>query len=100
MNQKLVSGLKSTERLLLKWGATHEQIQVILPTEEDSLEVRISNLLSIHAILRAIFSDEDNVYGFMSHTNNNTSSSGEAQLVSSLQDAYLIYKQSEMKLIT
>ena len=72
MNQRLASGLKSAETLLLKWGATHEQIQVILPTEENNLEVRISHLLNIHAALRAIFSNEDNVYGFMGHTNNNT----------------------------
>lgn len=72
MNQRLATGLKSAETLLLKWGATHEQIRVILPTEEDNLEVRISHILNIHATLRTIFSNEDNVYGFMSHTNNNT----------------------------
>ncbi|KPM00665.1 hypothetical protein [Vibrio splendidus] len=71
MSQRLASGLKAAETLLLKWGATHEQIQVILPTEEDSLEVRISHILNIHATLRTIFSNEDNVYGFMSHANNN-----------------------------
>ncbi|CDT48957.1 MULTISPECIES: hypothetical protein [Vibrio] len=72
MNQKLAIGLKYAETLLLKWGATHEQIQVILPTEEGNLEIRISHILNIHTALRAIFSNEDNVYGFMSHTNNNT----------------------------
>ncbi|KAB0458864.1 hypothetical protein [Vibrio kanaloae] len=72
MNQRLASGLKSAETLLLKWGATHKQIQVILPTKEDSLEVRISHILNIHSTLRTIFSNEDNVYGFMSHANNNT----------------------------
>ncbi|MEZ8854377.1 hypothetical protein AB6E16_02590 [Vibrio atlanticus] len=72
MNQRLATGLKSAETLLLKWGATHDQIQIVLPIEEDSLEVRISHILNIHATLRTIFSNEANIYGFMSHTNNNT----------------------------
>ncbi|MFA0251118.1 hypothetical protein AB4480_16655 [Vibrio sp. 10N.261.45.A4] len=72
MNQRLATGLKSAETLLLKWGATHDQIQIVLPIEEDSLEVRISHILNIHATLRTIFSNEANIYDFMSHTNNNT----------------------------
>ena len=80
MNQRLITGLKSAEKLLLKWGVTHEQIQVILPTEENNLEVRISHLLNIHAALRTIFSNEDNVYGFMSRTNNNTFFNGRSPI--------------------
>ncbi|CAH6855498.1 conserved hypothetical protein [Vibrio chagasii] len=80
MNQRLVTGLKSAETLLLKWGATHEQIQVILPTEVDNLEVRISHILNIHATLRTIFSNEDNVYGFMGHANNNTFFNGRSPI--------------------
>lgn len=80
MNQRLATGLKSAETLLLKWGATHEQIQVILPTEENNLEVRISHILNIHATLRTIFSNEDNVYGFMSHANNNTFFNGRSPI--------------------
>lgn len=80
MNQRLSTGLKSAETLLLKWGATHEQIQVILPTKEDNLEVRISHILNIHATLRTIFSNEDNVYGFMCHANNNTFFNGRSPI--------------------
>ncbi|MEZ8745323.1 hypothetical protein AB4189_16655 [Vibrio sp. 10N.286.49.E1] len=72
MNQRLATGLKSAETLLLKWGATNEQVQAILPNEDDSLEVRVSHLLNIHATLRIIFSNQNNIYGFMSHTNNNS----------------------------
>lgn len=72
MNQRLATGLKSAETLLLKWGATHEQVQVILPNEESNIEIRISHLLNIHATLRIIFNNQDNIYGFMSHTNNDT----------------------------
>ncbi|RPF13344.1 hypothetical protein [Vibrio crassostreae] len=80
MSQRLSTGLKSAETLLLKWGATHEQIPVILPTEEDNLEVRISHILNIHATLRTIFSNEANVYGFMCHANNNTFFNGRSPI--------------------
>ncbi|MFA0251328.1 MULTISPECIES: DUF2384 domain-containing protein [unclassified Vibrio] len=80
MGQRLATGMKSAETLLLKWGATHEQIQVILPTQENNLEVRISHILNIHATLRVIFSNEDNVYGFMSHANNNTFFNGRSPI--------------------
>ncbi|MFS1904043.1 hypothetical protein BCU43_022540 [Vibrio lentus] len=80
MNKRLATGLKSAETLLLKWGATHEQIQVILPTEEGNLEVRISHILNIHATLRTIFSNKDNVYGFMSHINNSTFFNGRSPI--------------------
>ena len=80
MDNRLATGLKSAETLLLKWGATHEQIQVILPTEEDNLEVRISHILNIHATLRTIFSNEANVYGFMCHANNNTFFNGRSPI--------------------
>ena len=80
MGQRLATGPKSAETLLLKWGATHEQIQVILPTQENNLEVRISHILNIHATLRIIFSNEDNVYGFMSYANNNTFFNGRSPI--------------------
>ena len=80
MNQRLAAGLKSGEKLLFRWGATHEQVQTILPTTVGHLEVRISHLLNIHAALRTIFSNEDNVYGFMSRTNNNTFFNGRSPI--------------------
>lgn len=80
MNQRLATGLKSAKILLFKWGVPHEQIQVILPTIEENLEVRISHLLNIHAALRTLFSNENNVYGFMSRTNNNTFFNGRSPI--------------------
>lgn len=80
MNQRLATGLKAAETLLFKWGVPLELIQVILPAKEENLEVRISHLLNIHAALRTLFSNEDNVYGFMSRTNNNTFFNGRSPI--------------------
>ncbi|HEY0208148.1 MbcA/ParS/Xre antitoxin family protein [Acerihabitans sp.] len=80
-------GLKTVMAILDKWGASPEQAQSILQISKasyykfrkdpaaalltnDQLE-RLSYLLNIHASLRTLFENPENVYGFMSLNNHN-----------------------------
>lgn len=89
-------GLKAALRILEKWGATPDQVQKILrisraayykyrdipesaSLDSDQLE-RISYLLNIHAALRTLFENPENVYGFMGMANHNPYFNGRAPL--------------------
>lgn len=80
-------GLKTVMAILDKWGCTPEQAQAILQISKasyykfkkdpaaaqlsnDQLE-RLSYLLNIHASLRTLFENPENIYGFMSLINHN-----------------------------
>lgn len=82
-----VAGLKAVLNILDKWGCSAEQQQSILSLpratyykyreaperanlSRDQIE-RLSYLANIHASLRTVFSNPENVYGFMSMENNN-----------------------------
>lgn len=82
-----IAGFKAAINILGNWGCTSEQIQNILAMSKstyyknlkapnkvtlnpDQLE-RISYLLNIHAALRVIFSNPENLYNFMSMPNQN-----------------------------
>lgn len=82
-----VSALKVVLNILEKWQCTADQSQAILRLPKatfyrykknpenasitgDLLE-RLSYLLNIHATLRTVFSNPENVYGFMSMSNDN-----------------------------
>lgn len=67
-------------RILIKWGASDEQIDSILGLphasrqglvnlSDEQLE-RVSHVLNIHAALRTAFENKSNVYGFMTYPNN------------------------------
>jgi len=81
------TGLKAVFNILDRWGCEREQILNILQISKsayhkyradpqsanlshDQLE-RLSYLLNIHAALRIVFDNPDNVYGFMSMPNHN-----------------------------
>lgn len=82
-----ISALKTVLRILEKWQCSAEQAQAILRLPKatyyrykknpesanitgDLLE-RLSYLLNIHATLRTVFSNPENVYGFMGMPNDN-----------------------------
>lgn len=82
-----VPALKAVLKILDKWGCSSEQAQAILRLPKatyyryktkpelanitgDLLE-RLSYLLNIHASLRTVFSNPENLYGFMQMPNNN-----------------------------
>jgi len=81
------TGLKAAFRIMEKWGCRSEQIQAVLQlSERDYQEFlkapktsslneeqlkRVSYLLNIHASLRNVFSNPENIYGFMSLANHN-----------------------------
>ena len=83
------TGLRTAVSILDKWGATGEQGEAILRVshstyarakrkdglasinlDRDQL-TRISFVLNIHAALRTIFDNPDNLYGFMRMPNDN-----------------------------
>lgn len=81
------AGLNAVFSILDKWGCDREQILNILQISKsayhkyradpksanlghDQLE-RLSYVLNIHAALRIVFDNPDNVYGFMSMPNHN-----------------------------
>lgn len=89
-------GLKVVFNILNRWGCSAEQQQSILQLPKssyykyrgapeaarltgDQIE-RISYLLNIHAALRVIFENPENVYGFMRMANNNPPFNGTAPL--------------------
>lgn len=90
------AGLKAAYSILDKWGCSAEQGQAILALPRssffkyrnapesaslgrDQLE-RLSYLVNIHAHLRTIFDNPENVYGFMSMKNDNPFFDGAAPL--------------------
>ena len=83
------SSLSAALRILEHWGCSDEQQRQILGVEKTNPEQaelteerfqRISHVLNIHAALRTIFSNLDNVYGFMSMKNKNAGFAGESPL--------------------
>ncbi len=100
------TGLKAAVNILDKWNATSEQVQAILRIsratyfkakkaglgainlDSDQLD-RISVILNIHAALRIIFDNPDNVYGFMKMVNNNVFFNGRSPLESMSNGSFL-----------
>ncbi|BCB08115.1 DUF2384 domain-containing protein [Vreelandella venusta] len=91
------AGLKAAVRILDKWRATGEQGESILRVSHSSYArarrgdlaeikldsdqlARISYLLNIHAALRMLFENPDNVYGFVSMANHNPYFNGRTPL--------------------
>ncbi|WP_083007887.1 antitoxin Xre-like helix-turn-helix domain-containing protein [Halomonas sp. GT] len=91
------AGLKAAVRILDKWRATGEQGESILRVSHSSYArarrgdlaeikldsdqlARISYLLNIHAALRMLFENPDNVYGFVSMANHNAYFNGRTPL--------------------
>lgn len=100
------TGLKTAVNILNRWNATSEQTQAILrisratyfkskKAEHASIKldsdqlVRISVILNIHAALRIIFDNPENVYGFMKMVNNNAFFNGRSPLESIEQGNFL-----------
>lgn len=92
------TGLKAAVTILDRWGASGEQGESILRVshssyarakkrdalQEISLDrdqlTRISLILNIHAALRIVFDNPENLYGFMKMANNNPFFEGRAPL--------------------
>lgn len=87
--------LRTAISILRRWGASTEQLLVILRisrstyarvkrNEEVSLDAdqlaRTSMVLNSHAALRTVFDNPENVYGFMGMKNDNAYFSGRAPL--------------------
>ncbi|WP_304638737.1 MbcA/ParS/Xre antitoxin family protein [Pseudomonas sp.] len=105
------TGLRTAVAILDKWGATGEQGEAILRVshstyarakrkgglqsvnlDRDQL-TRISFVLNIHAALRVIFDNPDNVYGFMRMANHNEFFNGRSPLeVMSTGDMVAVYE--------
>ncbi|UYG01542.1 MULTISPECIES: antitoxin Xre-like helix-turn-helix domain-containing protein [unclassified Halomonas] len=90
-------GLKTAVRILDKWQASNEQGEAILRVSHstyararrgDLAEIkldsdqltRVSYLLNIHAALRTLFENPENVYGFVSMANHNPYFNGRTPL--------------------
>jgi hypothetical protein len=95
---KSAAGLRAAVTILDRWGASGEQAAAILRVsrstyararrqdaewrvslDEDQL-TRISLVLNIHATLRVLFDNPDNLYGFMSMANHNAPFHGRSPL--------------------
>lgn len=91
------AGLKAAVRILDKWRASGEQGEAILRVSHstyararrgDLVEIkldsdqltRISYLLNIHAALRMIFDNPENLYGFVNLVNHNPYFNGRTPL--------------------
>lgn len=105
------TGLRTAVAILDKWGASGEQGEAILRVshstyarakrkgglqsvslDRDQL-TRISFVLNIHAALRVIFDNPDNVYGFMRMPNHNEFFYGRSPLeVMSTGDMVAVYE--------
>ncbi|MDX9698161.1 MAG: hypothetical protein RBT55_01140 [Rhodocyclaceae bacterium] len=101
------TGMQAAVRILARWGATQAQMRLILGVprallsdvgqaalDGDQLD-RISLILNIHAALRGIFSNPENLYGFVSMKNDNVFFKGRTPLdvmsdgdIQSLRDTY------------
>ena len=77
-------GMRTSLKIMEKWGCNQEQVQALLrlPKHYNDLDFeqvsfnqeqieRISYILNIHASLKALFSNPENIYGFMSMVNHN-----------------------------
>lgn len=77
-------GVRTSLKILEKWGCNQEQVQALLRLPENYNDLdfeqvsfnqeqieRISYILNIHAGLKALFSNPENIYGFMSMVNHN-----------------------------
>ena len=98
MKNKATTGLQVAVTILEKWGATTEQGTAILNVSPDtyahakqrdpewqiSLDddqlARISYVLNIHAALRVLFDNPDNLYGFMGMADYNKGFDGRSPL--------------------
>jgi len=91
-----MTGFKAADNILSSWGCTAQQSQNILKISstsyhkfkanpektnlnDDQLE-RVSYLLNMHQALRIVFSNNENISGFMSMKNNNDYFSGRTPL--------------------
>src|SRR5690606_100224 len=89
-------GLRTAMKIMERWGATREQMARILRVsgstlarakagnetiglDNDQLD-RISYVLNIHAALRLVFDNPDNVYGFVKLNNHNAFFNGRKPL--------------------
>lgn len=104
-------GLRTAITLLERWGASGEQGEAILRVshstyarakresglsevtlDRDQL-TRISFILNIHAALRTLFDNPDNLYGFMKMANHNAFFNGRSPLeVMSSGDFVAVYE--------
>lgn len=89
-------GFKTAVNIMTKWHCTFEQMQYILAISKDSFidykndpskaqlskeQIdRLSYIVNIHATLRSIFTNSENVYNFMSLKNNNSYFNGRSPL--------------------
>ncbi|MGI2151232.1 hypothetical protein ACRN97_21910 [Shewanella baltica] len=77
-------GMRTSLKILEEWGCNQEQVQALLtlPKNYNDLDFeqvsfnqeqieRISYILNIHAGLNALFSNPENIYGFMNMVNHN-----------------------------
>ena len=82
-------GLNTVFNILRKWNCNQKQVQSLLnlPVNYDSLnfdemrfsreqQERVSYILNIHAGLGAVFSNPENIYGFMNISNHNSPFNG------------------------
>lgn len=90
-------GLRTATKIMEKWSANQEQIastlrvsastiarskankQAAFKLDADQLD-RISYVLNIHAALRTLFENQENVYGFVTMPNQNTFFNGRTPL--------------------
>ena len=105
------TGLRTAVAILDKWGATGEQGEAILRVshstyarakrkdglaaislDRDQLS-RVSFVLNMHAALRMVFDNPENLYGFMRMPNNNAFFFGRSPLeVMSTGDIVAVYE--------
>jgi len=77
-------GMRTALLILKKWNCNQQQIQTVLnlPVNYNNLDIekfnlsqdqveRISYILNIHAGLSTLFSNPENIYGFMNMVNHN-----------------------------
>ncbi|ABN63779.1 MULTISPECIES: hypothetical protein [Shewanella] len=108
-------GIRAVLKILEKWSCDQQQVKALLKLPENyndldfehenfSLEQveRVRCILNIHASLRTLFTNPENVYGFMSMVNHNSPFNGSTPLNFILNDkAYnfqLVIKHLESQL--
>lgn len=77
-------GMRTSLKILEEWGCNQKQVQALLrlPKNYNDLDFeqvsfnqeqieRINYILNIHAGLNALFSNPENIYGFMNMVNHN-----------------------------
>jgi len=95
---RFVVGLRAAIKILNHWSTDQKQHLSILDIPEqfyasvqsqdnihhydltEEQKIRISYVLNIHAKLRTLFMNKDNIYGFMSMANNNAYFEGQTPL--------------------